>query len=56
MYLYQKAQALSYGEFKDYRANSVDLDEVAHYEPTQQGLCYLQIQLFLSLVLKELIR
>ena len=25
-------QVLSYSEFKDWRANSVDLDEVAHYE------------------------
>ena len=36
-------------------ANSVDLDEVAHYEPPLQDLCCLQIQLYLSLVLKELI-
>ena len=36
------------------RANSVDLDEVAHYEPPHQDLCCLQIQLFSSLVLKEL--
>ena len=35
-------------------ANSVDLDEVAPYEPPHQDLCCLQIQLFLSLVLKEL--
>ena len=32
----------------------MDLDEVAHYEPPHQDLCCLQIQLFLSLVLKEL--
>ena len=32
------------------QANSVDLDEVAHYEPPHQDLCCLQIQLFLSLV------
>ena len=31
-------------------ANSVDLDEVAHYEPPHQDLCCLQIQLFSSLV------
>ena len=36
-------------------ANSVNLGEVAHYEPPHQDLCCLQIQLFLSLVLKELI-
>ena len=34
---------------------SVDLDEVAHYEPPHQDLHCLQIQLFSSLVLKELI-
>ena len=32
----------------------MDLDEVAHQEPPHQDLCCLQIQLFLSLVLKEL--
>ena len=32
----------------------VDLDEVAHHEPPHQDLRCLQIQLFLSLVLKEL--
>ena len=32
------------------RANSADLDEVAHYEPPHQDLHCLQIQLFLSLV------
>ena len=31
-------------------SNSVDLDEVAHYEPPHQDLHCLQIQLFLSLV------
>ena len=31
--------------------NSVDLDEVAHYEPPHQDLRCLQIQLVLSLVL-----
>ena len=35
--------------------NSVDLDEVAHYEPPHQDLQCLQIQLFSSLVLKQLI-
>ena len=33
---------------------TVDLDEVAHYEPPHQDLHCLQIQLFSSLVLKEL--
>ena len=37
-------------------ANSVDLDEVAQFEPPHQDLCCLQIQLFSSLVLKELNR
>ena len=32
----------------------MDLDEVAHYEPPHQDLQCLQIQLFSSLVLKEL--
>ena len=36
------------------RANCVDLDEVAHYEPPHLDLRCLQIQLFPSLVLKEL--
>ena len=35
-------------------ANSVDLDEVAHYEPPHPDLRCLQIQLFSSLVVKEL--
>ena len=35
--------------------NSLDLDEVAHYEPPHQDLRCLQIQLFSSLVVKELI-
>ena len=52
-------------EFKDWRANSVDLDEVAHHEPPHQDLhCLhndepphldlhcLHIQLFSSLVLR----
>ena len=47
-------QALSYCEFKDQRANSVDLYEVAHHEPPHQDLHCLHIQLFSSLVLKEL--
>ena len=50
----QHNQAISYLEFKDWRANSVDLDDVAHYEPPHQDLRCLQIQLFPSLVLKEL--
>ena len=35
-------------------ANSIDLDEVALYEPPHQDLRYLQIQLYSSMVLKEL--
>ena len=35
-------------------ANSVDLEEVAHYDPPHQDLRCLQIGLFLSLVLIEL--
>ena len=47
-------QDISYWDFKDYRANSVDLDEVAHNEPPHLDLRCLQIQLFSSLVVKEL--
>ena len=36
--------------------NSVDLDEVAHNEPPHQDLRCLQIQLFSSLVLKEIMK
>ena len=32
----------------------MDLDEVAHYEPTHQDLRFLQIQLYLSLVPEEI--
>ena len=39
-------QAVSYLEFKDYRANSVDPDEEAHYEPPLLDIRYLQIQMF----------
>ena len=46
-------QAISYSEFKDYRANGVDLGEVAHDEPPHQDQRCLQIQLFSSLVLKR---
>ena len=45
---------ISYWEFKDHRANSVDLDEVAHDEPPHQDLYCLQIQLFWSVLVKEL--
>ena len=41
-------------KLKDLRANSVGLDEVAHYEPPLQDLRCLQIQLISSLVFKEL--
>ena len=40
---------------KQTRANSLDLDEVAHYELPHQNLRCLQIQLFSCLVLTELI-
>ena len=39
----------------DWREYSVDLDEFTHYEPPHQDLRCLQIQLYASLVLKELI-
>ena len=35
--------------FKDFRANSVDLGDVAHHEPHHQDLQCLQIQLFPSM-------
>ena len=38
---------MSYSEIKDERANSVDLDEVAHHERPHQGLHCLQIYLFM---------
>ena len=41
-------QAISYSEFKDWRANSVD-----HNEPPHQDLRCLQIYLFSSYALKE---
>ena len=47
-------QAISYWEFKDKRANSVDPDEVAQNEPPHQDLRCVQIQLFSSMVVKEL--
>lgn len=31
-------QGISYSEFKDYRANSFDLDEVAHDDPPHHDL------------------
>ena len=37
-------------------ANSVDLDEVAHHEPPHQDPRCLQIHLYSSLVLKEVIK
>ena len=36
--------------------NSIELDEAAHYGPPYQDLHCLQIQLFSSLVVKELIK
>ena len=47
---FQKMLSPSYIILKK-RANSVDLDEVAHYEPPHQNLGCLLIQLFSSLVL-----
>ena len=38
----------------EHRANSVDLDEVAHDEPPHQDTRCLRIQLFSSQVVKEL--
>ena len=40
--------------FQRQRGNSVDLDEVAHYEPPHQDLNCFQIQFFSSLAVKEL--
>ena len=45
---------MSYLEFEEERANSSDLNEVAHDEPPHQDLRCLQIQLFSSLVLQGL--
>ena len=38
--------------FRDWRTNNVELDEVAHYEPPHKDLHCLQIYLFSSLALK----
>ena len=53
---FQKMLSSSYIilRFQDQRANSVDLDEVAHDEPPHQDLRCLQTQLFSSLIVKEL--
>ena len=48
------SKAILYWEFNEQRANSVDLDEVAHYKPPHKDLRCLQIQLLSSLVVKEL--
>ena len=37
------------------KCDSIDLDELAHYEPPHQELCCFKIHLFVSLVLKKLI-
>ena len=44
------ATTLSFCELKDQKANSVDSDEVAHYEPPHLDLHCLQIKIF-SLIL-----
>ena len=44
-------QAISYSEFKEQRAVSVDLDEVALDELPHKGLLCLQVQMFLSLAI-----
>ena len=46
---------MSHWEFEDKRANSVDLDEVAHFEPPHQDLRCLHIHMYSPLVLKDLI-
>ena len=48
-----RATSISFREFKDWRANSVDPDEAAHYELPHLDLHCLQTQLFFS-VLYEL--
>ena len=40
--------------FKDKKANTVDLDETAHYEPSHLDLHCLQIQLLFCLALSRL--
>ena len=47
-------QALSHWEFKEQRANSVDLDEAACYEPPHLYLLCLPFQLFTFLALQML--
>ena len=52
---FQKMLNPSHIIFRIQRANSLDLDEVAHYELPHQDLRCLLIQLFSCLVLTELI-
>ena len=55
-YHFQKVLSPSYIILKIQRLDNkhVDLDDVAHHEPHHQNLCCLQIQLFSSLILREL--
>ena len=45
--------ANSYSKFRDWRTNSVELDEVAHDEPPHKDLHCLQMYLISSSALKE---
>ena len=47
-------KVISNSEFKDKRTNSVDLDEVAHYEPLHRDLHSLQNYLLSSMALEKL--
>ena len=53
--IFQKMLSPSYNilRIQRQRANSADLDEVAHYEPPHHNLGCLQIQLFSFLVVNE---
>ena len=52
--IFKKMLSPSHIILRNQRLDSVDLDEVAPYEPPHQDLRCLQIQLFSSLVVKEL--
>ena len=48
-------QTVSYWEFKNSKANSIDPDEVAQFEPPHLDLLCLQIQLYSLLKLLVLV-
>ena len=47
---FEKCSLKLYQEFKDYKANTVDLNEMAHYQLSHLDLQCSQIQQFFTLV------